>query len=136
LPSKVAKAYEAAGRVKPVDPNAFAVLLGRVLEHVCEDRGAIGETLNERLGDLAQKGEIPRKLADMAHGLRNLRNVGAHATLGELTESEIPILDDLCRAILEYVYSAPALVARVQERLDGLRAKSPRSGRDQVTRAG
>lgn len=123
LPSQVAKAYEAANRVRNVDPNAFAVLLGRVLDHVCQDRGATGDTLHNRLNDLATKGEIPQKLADMAHRLRDLRNVGAHAELGELTKAEIPVLDDLCRAILEYVYSAPDLVERVKVRIDELRSK-------------
>ena len=46
-----------------------------------------------------------------------------HAQLGELTEKEVPVLDALCRAILEYVYGAPDLVARVKARLDGLRGK-------------
>jgi hypothetical protein len=131
LPKRVAKAYEAASRVRNIDPNAFAVLLGRVLDHVCEDRGATGKTLYNCLNDLATKGEIPQKLADMAHRLRDLRNVGAHANLGELTQTEIPILDDLCRAVLEYVYSAPELVARVNKRLDELRGTTPAS--DQAT---
>jgi Domain of unknown function (DUF4145) len=63
--------------------------------------------LNKKLNDLAEKGEIPTKLVEVAHSLRKLRNFGAHASLGELTRDEIPILDDLCRAILEYVYNAP-----------------------------
>jgi len=118
LPIKVSKAYKAAIKVRSIDPNAFAVLLGRVLEEVCKDRRATGKTLYERLKDLANKGEIPERLAEMAQSLRQFRNVGAHADLGELTENEIPFLDDLSRAILEYVYSVPKLVERVQRRLD------------------
>jgi hypothetical protein len=57
----------------------------------------------------------------MAHGLRQLRNVGAHADLGELNESEIPVLDALSRAILEYVYRAPRLLEEVNERLKKLK---------------
>jgi hypothetical protein len=45
LPEKIAKAYRAARAVKIVDANAFAVLLGRVLELVCLDRGAQGDSL-------------------------------------------------------------------------------------------
>ncbi|GCC11084.1 hypothetical protein IPdc08_01131 [archaeon] len=54
----------------------------------------------------------------IAQSLRLFRNVWAHADLGELTENEIPFLDDLSRAILEYVYSGPKLVEKVQRRLD------------------
>jgi hypothetical protein len=121
LPNKVEKAYTAALKVRSIDVNAYGVLIGRVLEIVCEDRSAKGKNLNEKLKDLSDKGEIPIKLVDVAASLRQLRNVGAHATLGELTEKEIPLLDDLCRAILEYVYSAPYLVQKAEERLSQLK---------------
>lgn len=118
LPRNVMTAYQAAGKVRSIDPNAYAVLIGRVLEIVCKDRNAEGAALYEKLEDLVNKGEIPRRLVDMAHSLRQLRNVGAHASLGELTKEEIPFLDDLCRAVLEYVYSAPELVERARRRFE------------------
>lgn len=121
LPPVVMTAYQAAGKVRSIDPNAYAVLLGRVLDVVCKDRKVTGNTLYERLEDLGRKGEIPQPLVEMAHGLRQLRNVGAHAELGELTSDEIPFLDGLCRAILEYVYSAPELVERAKTRLDEIK---------------
>lgn len=71
------------------------------------------------------KGEIPKKLIGVSKSLRILRNIGAHATLGELTTDEIPILDNLCRAILEYVYSAPFLVEEAEKRV--LKLKRSRS---------
>ncbi|HEX3555225.1 MAG TPA: DUF4145 domain-containing protein [Thermoanaerobaculia bacterium] len=122
LPDQISKAYSAANRVKAIDANAYGVLLRRVLELVCVDREASGKDLNAKLADLAQKGEIPSKLAGVAKGLRQLGNVGAHATLGELTPEEVPVLDDLCRAILEYVYSAPSLAQCAEERLNRLKA--------------
>ena len=67
LPDAVQREYEAARRVAPLAPNAYAVLLGRVLDAVSADRGAEGDTLYERLNDLADKQEIPRHLAEMAH---------------------------------------------------------------------
>ncbi|MDQ3818148.1 MAG: DUF4145 domain-containing protein [Acidobacteriota bacterium] len=118
LPTKVMSSYQAAIKVRSIDPNAYAVLLGRVLEIICEDRQATGNTLFNKLEDLGNRGEIPRPLVEMAHSLRQLRNVGAHASLGELTTKEIPFLDDLCRAILEYVYSAPDLIEKAKKRLD------------------
>jgi uncharacterized protein YbaR (Trm112 family) len=122
LPSSVAKAYEAARLVRNIDANAFGVLLGRVLELVCHDRSASGRSLSEQLHDLAAKGEIPAKLVEVANGLRGMRNIGAHPSLGELTQAEVPILDDLARAILEYVYSAPLLAQKAAERMAKLKA--------------
>jgi hypothetical protein len=121
LPAEIARAYKAARAVKSIDANAFAVLLGRVLEFVCIDRKATGDTLFKQLKDLANRGEIPGPLADMADQLRTLRNIGAHASLGELSGAETPILDDLCRAILEYVYAAPYRVSNVAKRIDELK---------------
>ena len=118
LPERIARAYEAAQKVANIDANAYGVLLRRVFEFVCEDRVATGNSLHNRLADLAARGEMPAKLVDVARGLKDLGNVGAHATLGELTVADLPILDDLCRAILEYVYSAPYLAQKAQERLD------------------
>jgi len=114
LPTPVRIEYDAASKVKPISSNAYAVLLGRVFDKVCEDRKAKGRTLSERLADLAARGEIPQVLADMAHGLRQLRNVGAHADLGDLTSEEIRLLDAMLRAILEYLYRAPRLVEAVK----------------------
>lgn len=125
LPKQIAKSYEAAQKVKAIDSNAFAVLLGRVLDLVCIDKNATGETLYERLKDIANKGIMPQQLADMANALRHLRNIGAHADLGELTPAEVPILESLSKAILEYVYSAPALIQLVQSKIDALKSKKP-----------
>jgi hypothetical protein len=121
LSPKIEQAYQSALKVKNVDSNAFAVLLGRVLDQVCIERGAKGDSLYDRLKDLASKGEIPTRLAEMAHQLRHLRNIGAHADLGDLTSAEVPILDDLCRAILEYVYTAPKLIEQVELKMAELR---------------
>ena len=124
LPLEINRAYEAALRVRNIDSNAFAVLLGRVLDKICIDKDVSGDSLQKRLLSLAQEGIIPQKLAEMAHQLRQLRNIGAHADLGELSPTEVPVLEDLCRAILEYVYTAPALISRVQSRIDSLKPKS------------
>src|SRR5262249_45482703 len=109
LPPAVQKAFLSAQRVKPIDSNAFAVIMGRVLEEVCADREASGRTLADKLKDLADRGEIPAKLVGVADGLRKLRNLGAHVELGELTPQEVPIVEDLCRALLDYLYAAPFL---------------------------
>jgi hypothetical protein len=125
LPSKVNIEYKKALKVQNIDSNAFAVLLGRVLDKVCLDKGATGKSLADRLKSLASKNIIPKQLADMALQLKDLRNVGAHADLGNLTPAEVPILHELCRAILEYVYTAPELMRKVQVRIDKLKKKKP-----------
>ena len=126
LPPAILQEYEAAVRVRPVSPNAFGVLLGRLLELVCNDRGATEGKLGVRLKELATRGEIPDRLVEVGEKLQQLRHVGAHAFLGELGPREVPIADSLCRAILEYVYTAPQLVSNAEERLKQLRARQSR----------
>lgn len=121
LPKKINSSYEAALRVRNIDTNAYAVLLGRVLDLICVDRDASGDTLHEKLKSLSERGEIPEKLVEVSSGLRKLRNIGAHADLGELSNADLPVLDGLTRAILEYVYSAPLLIRETEKRLAKLK---------------
>lgn len=111
LPKRVAEGLEAAERVRSVNFNGYAVLLGRVIETVCDDRDAKGSTLYAKLEDLQQKGEISPKLGELATGFRKLRNIGAHADRGDLSAAEADLLYDLCRALLESIYTLPYLAA-------------------------
>lgn len=124
LPQHIKESYETAIRAKKIDANAYGVLLGRVLEMICQDRNAKGKNLQTKLENLHKKGEIPNSIVEISHNLRQLRNVGAHADLGSLTDEEVPILNDLCRAVLEYVYSAPELIQNAKMKYDAIKKKS------------
>jgi hypothetical protein len=123
LPQHILKALQAAERVKPIDVNAYVILLRRLLELVCIDRHARGDNLATMLQDLANKKEIPEKLVHVAKGLKDFGNLGAHAGSGELSENEIPIVKALCEAILEYVYSAAHLASLAENKLQEIKAK-------------
>jgi hypothetical protein len=137
MPEKIKQAYLAAERVKQVDPNAYAVLIGRLLELICMERNAAGDTLNDKLNDLSKRNEIPIKLVEVATQLRKLRNFGAHASLGEITRTDVPILEDLTLAIVEYVYTAPHLAKVAGQRVKRLSArKKPRAPNKGLVRTG
>jgi hypothetical protein len=59
-------------------------------------------------------------------GFEIFGNIGAHAGGAQLSENEVPVIDALCHAILEYVYGAPHLVALAQETLDRVKASAGR----------
>lgn len=124
LPEKILTAYKAAEKVKSIDVNAYAILMRRLLELVCLDRGASSGMLASMLKELADKSEIPQKLVKIASGLKDFGNIGAHAGSGELTEEEIPIVNALCSAILEYVYSAPHLAALAEHKLNTIKIRA------------
>ncbi|MCZ7586813.1 MAG: DUF4145 domain-containing protein [Deltaproteobacteria bacterium] len=123
LPESIETAYEQAKSIRSMSPQAYVVMLGRLIEEVCIDRGANGRTLFARLQALAENGEIPEKLLEVANALREFRNVGAHAGLGDLSTEDTPIVEALCKAILEYVYSAPKMLAQAYETLEKVRRR-------------
>lgn len=123
LPANILKAFIAAEKIKTIDVNAYVILLRRLLELVCKDRNAVGSTLALMLKDLANRNEIPDKLVNVAKGLKDFGNIGAHAGIGELSEKEIPIVGTLCSAILEYIYSAPYLSALAENKLNAIKQK-------------
>jgi hypothetical protein len=123
LPGVIEQQFIKCMRIKSIDPNAYGGAMRRLLALVCEERGAIGKDLYNKLENLAVKGEIPKQLLDVAHKLRGLGNVGEHPDIGELTDTEGPIIEGLSRAVLEYVYSAPYLLCQAEARLAQVCAK-------------
>src|SRR5215467_11993709 len=63
VPRKIASAYAEASRVKNISPNAFAVLIRRTLEILCNERGLPDGTLAKRLKILSDRGELPPTLS-------------------------------------------------------------------------
>jgi hypothetical protein len=124
LPAGVQKAWDASMRVRKIDPNAFAVLLGRVLDAICADQHAVGDSLYMRIEHLAESGRLPERLKAVAHGLRGLRNFGADGDLGQLEAKDVPLLESLCQALLMFLYTVPALAKDAQERLDRSNTRS------------
>jgi hypothetical protein len=76
---------------------------------------------------LAEKGEIPKNLINVAHGLRSMRNIGAHEPFEGLSSKEIPLLDNLSKTILEYIYIAPSLADETEKLLLHLKRKKSQS---------
>lgn len=117
LPSDIQREWDAAMRVRRVSSNAFAVLLGRILDLICIDQNAKGKFLHNRIDQLVSSGKLPAPLKEVAHGLKDLRNFGAHGNLGDLDPKDAPLLESLCRALLMYFYTVPALSADAKKRL-------------------
>ena len=74
------------------------------------------------LKDLADRGELPSTILEMANKLRFFRNIGAHASDVDLSKEDAKVLKELCDAILEYVYEAPAMLKQVEDRISQLKS--------------
>jgi hypothetical protein len=117
LPADIQREWDAAMRVRRINPNAFAVLLGRVLDAICIDQKAEGPDLHKRIEHLTSSGTLPQSLKVVALRLKDLRNFGAHGNLGDLDPKDGPLLESLSRALLMYLYTVPALTRDAQKRL-------------------
>ena len=111
----VRKIYREAKAVQNRSPDAFAIMMGRALEALCDDKGVSSNNLYESLKKLANDRIIPPVLIKMGSALRLLRNAAAHHTNQEITVPQTLVVDKLFRAIIEYVYIAPELLADFEE---------------------
>jgi len=118
LPPLIENRYQAALKVRNIEPSACAVLIGRTLEAVCKHEKAVGRTLADKIDNLLQLNRIPKTLAEMAGQLRQIRNLGAHEAEDEVTEEVVPIILDFLEAILEYLDVAPAKIEALRTRLE------------------
>lgn len=95
---------------------AAGMLVRKTLELLCEERGAEGKDLKERIGNLRRVLILPEALLTAADGLRLLGNDAAHVrakTYESVGEDEIAIAIELTKEILKAAYQYEALVARL-----------------------
>ncbi len=124
VPAAIRECYEEAYQVKVTSPMAFAVLIRRSLEAVCSDRGVQKRSLAASLQALVEQDQIPLVCADMTKVIKAIGNYGAHFTDMKVNASQVKVIDDFFRALIEYVYVAPAKISDFQARI-GLLSEPP-----------
>lgn len=118
LPRRAIPHYQEAEAVRQRAPNSYANAIGRALEAVCKDRQAVGRDLAAKLQDLVAKGVLPSVLSEMADTVRAFRNLGSHEDDADgVTADDVEAIDAFFRAVVEYVYVAPAKLETVRKRL-------------------
>lgn len=126
LPEALAAEYAEALKIEKISKEAYAVMIGRVLERLCKDKNAKGERLYDQIKDLSKRGLIPEQLCEMAHALRFLRNAGAHVTDFQIEQDEVQSMKDFINTMLEYVYVAPAKLNALKASIEKKAAGAPK----------
>jgi hypothetical protein len=121
----VASNFQEAKRIQNISPNAFAVLMRRGLEAMCDERAVAAGNLAKRLEVLAKKGEIPPVLAEITGVLRTLGNSGAHNTNQTVTVPMTWAMEEFFRALVEYVYIAPSRLQQFRKKSDSVADEIP-----------
>jgi hypothetical protein len=97
--------------------RASALMVRRTLEELCEDKGATGNNLKQRISALQGTVVISTDLLEAADELRLLGNDAAHIeaqTYDAIETEEIEVAIDLTKELLKAVYQHTSLVARMR----------------------
>ncbi len=115
IPIAITRTYYEALKAEKFSSDASAILIRRALELLCKDQQANGRNLKAQLDDLAHRNIIPNTLVKMGDALRILGNLSAHATDYKIDASEVYAMKDFLFAMLEYVYTAPTKIDKLQK---------------------
>ena len=120
VPEQVRVCYAEANRIRLFAPNAFAGQIRRALEAVCDDTGAQGGNLHDKLERLADMRKIPPSMVEMAGILREQGNEGVHTYSTGVNPGNVQTIDDFFRVVVEYVYVNPHKLQKFKDQLDTL----------------
>ena len=96
---------------------ATAIMIRRTLEELCEEKGATGGNLKERISALQSTVVLPKELFVALDDLRLLGNDAAHIeakTYNSIGQAEVDIGIELTREVLKAVYQLDDLLARLR----------------------
>ena len=96
--------------------TASAIMVRKTLEMVCEERGATGSKLVDRLKSLQSQVSLPTQLFDAMDNLRLLGNDAAHVELKDfdrIGKDELEVAIDLTKEILKGLYQLESIVNRL-----------------------
>lgn len=94
-----------------------AIMVRRTLEELCEERGATGKTLFDRIKQLKSKVILPQELLDALDDLRLLGNDAAHVdakTYNQVGKEEVEVAIEVTKEILKACYQMSELVDRLK----------------------
>ncbi len=96
---------------------AAAIMIRKSLDLLCQDRGATGDNLKQRIESLTSKVLIPKELLDGMDDLRLLGNDAAHiesSVFDNVGATEVEIALEFTKEILKGVYQYSALLAKLK----------------------
>ena len=97
--------------------TAAAMMVRKTLEALCEDQGATGNNLYERIKNLRSVIVLPDALLEGLNELRLLGNDAAHVeskTFDQVGQAEVEVCIDVAKEVLKAVYQYSSLVERIR----------------------
>ena len=97
---------------------ASAIMVRKTLELVCEERGARGKDLLQKIESLKTQVTLPQSLFEGMQNLRLLGNDAAHVEskdFDDIGKEELEVAIDLTREVLKSIYQLGSIVERLQK---------------------
>ncbi len=117
VPREVKSAFEAALKVKNIDTSVCLLSLRRVLEAICKEQGAKGNSLEIMISDMLEKGKLPSTMNDACWIIRQLGNNAAHADDIIVHMSDVEHTIGFLKTIMQYLYTLPEQMKELKEKL-------------------
>ena len=118
VPERIVKLYEQSWPLRYISPGAFSVQIRKAIEFICNDQGATGRTLFDKLKALVANETFPGHFAEMTDLIRKVGNLGAHAGDDEVDFWDAEFLDEFFRFVVEYVYITPSRILSLKRRIE------------------
>jgi len=96
---------------------ASAIMIRKSFDLLCQERGATGKNLKERIASLASRVIIPKELLDGMDDLRVLGNDAAHIesqVFDNIGQEEVRIAIEFAKEIFKAVYQYSSLLAKLK----------------------
>lgn len=118
IPGKIKESLEEAIGCESIEAYiAAAIMVRRTLERLCENRGATGETLKERIKNLKGKIILPAELFEALDNLRLLGNDATHIESKDyenIGKDEVNVAIELTKEILKASYQYEGLLNKLK----------------------
>lgn len=118
VPKDIEAAFESALKIKNIDSAICLISLRRTLELICNDKGAKGKNLYDKIKYLIQEKIFPKELKEAYYIIKDFGNDGAHGGLVSLSNLEVDELIKLLYDIINYLYIMPNKINNMKTKLD------------------
>jgi len=114
IPQDILKLVKEADRIKYISPEAYVILIRKVLELICLKFNAKGKTLYNKLQNLSSRQTLPPTVSDISGLLKDIGNIGAHAD-NKISEQYIYAVSDFIEFIIHYLFTVPERIKMLRK---------------------
>ena len=119
VPATISEPFEAALKVRSINSEICLISLRMVLEAICRNQGARGNTLVDMVSDVIKRGILPDIYKDACDIIRTLGNKAAHAdSSSALYKNEVEKIITFLEKMIDYLYVLPKEIELLKNRID------------------